>query len=716
MNYPYGEHALFTDMQPIFSAGMQWWNWHVSDISTKTVGIMNVFLFISLLFASGILFLLFRKLHLPAWYAGLVALGVLMLSPQNIRLEGHFGLSHIWVFPFLLLLLCRYEERHSRRYQSLQIGILLWIAAQLHFYYFGLGALFLSLYTLYQLIVDPSWRNIRARLSHLVVMVLLPFALLNIWIHWANYTPDRPNNPYGFDSYIGYLEGIFLPYENFPLFKWIDSQIVQVRRVNSETQAYEGLVAFAFTAWAVFSRYKIFDKSWDEAAYHRVHKRYLAGILTAATILLVFAMGFPFAIKGMEWSIKYMGPLKQFRGLGRFTWSYYYVINLIAFYVIWNYSVRFKGFKDGKARWFRWVIALAPVAVLAYEGYQLQTLRKLALSPNPILRSIAAPTPDHWLNKVDFSKYQALMPIPYNHIGSENIWLDIDYYLYHKMYITTYHTGVPDMGVNMSRTPVNQMVKSVQLTLEPCEPPLILEDFPDNRPIALMIEPKREEETKTRYKYLLQKATPVFESQDMKVMSLHPDSIRAVQRQLALSVSNRMDKEAAYDLKGGWKSNQPPSWFWYQSFDSLTSTKYIFKGKGAHESLFRDTTWLLKSHIPKGVYDLSLWVKVDLDMGMTEDVKIIEKARNDGHEIHFTHEGLRFHLVTIVDGWALFSLPFEVYDPEANMQIFMPPKQIGGKYYIDEVVIKHNDADIYKRAPGWVVRNNAWYKLPDAGR
>ena len=35
MNYPYGEHVLFTDNQPILSAGMQWWSRHVDDLSAR---------------------------------------------------------------------------------------------------------------------------------------------------------------------------------------------------------------------------------------------------------------------------------------------------------------------------------------------------------------------------------------------------------------------------------------------------------------------------------------------------------------------------------------------------------------------------------------------------------------------------------------------------------------------------------------------------------
>ncbi len=125
MNYPFGEHVLFTDNQPIFSGALQWWDRNVASMSGRTVGAMNIFQVISLLFGCAAMFLLLRKLHLPVWFAGWVALGVVFLSPQINRFDGHFGLSHTFVFPLLLYLLCRYEERRSRRYQSLQIGILI---------------------------------------------------------------------------------------------------------------------------------------------------------------------------------------------------------------------------------------------------------------------------------------------------------------------------------------------------------------------------------------------------------------------------------------------------------------------------------------------------------------------------------------------------------------------------------------------------------------
>ena len=712
MNYPYGEHVLFTDNQPIFSAGMQWWSKHVEDLSGKTVGMVNMFQFLSLLLGAGILFLLLHRLHLPVWYAGLAALGILFLSPQYNRFDGHFGLSHTWIFPLLLLLLYHYEVRHSRRYQSLQIGILVWLAAQLHFYYLGLSALFLGLYTVFQLINDPTLRNFRVRISHLIVMIVLPFMLLNIWIHWTNYATDRPANPYGFTTYIGYWEGIFLPYEQFPFYQWIDRNIIKIRRVDGETQAYVGAIAFLFTLWAIRRRFRLFDPVWDEMAHHRLQKRYLYGIFTAALLLLLFSCGFPFAIKGMDWMVRFFGPLRQFRGLGRFTWAFYYVANVLAFYILWHKSLYFKGFSGGRFLWFRWVIVAVPLLMLGYEGYTFQKIKKLTLRENLAQREVFAKDPNHWLNKVDFSQFQALLPLPYYHVGSENIWLDFDFRHYTKMQATAFHTGIPDMGVNMSRTPIGEMVKSVQLVTAPGQVPEILNDLPNNLPIALVVEPSHWDDVQRRYHHLLAHATPVYDGPDLKIFSLALDSLKLAIRESVQAVNQ--EATAKSKVKTGlWQSEVAPGWMLSQTFDSLPNTQHIFQGKGAYTGQMSDTTWLFKKQIPKGLYTLSMWLYVKSEMAMTDEVKLIENDRSDGHEIHFQHEGLRFHLQQIVNGWALFELSFEVYSETSNTNIFLQKKGVELPFWVDEVLIKRLDATLYRQSPTWISRNNFWYQLSE---
>ncbi len=728
MGYPFGEHVLFTNNQPIISAGIKWWSRHVFDVNNEVIGILNWLQVLSMIFGAGVIYLMLRKLHIRVWYAGLSALGIAFLSPQYNFFEAQFGLSHIWVFPMLLLLLCRYEERFSRRYQSLLIGILLWFAAQLHFYYLGVSAVFLGFYTLFQIFLNLSWRSIWTRLSHLTVMVLLPYAFLNVWLHWSDYCPDRTATPAGFMEYTARWEGVFFPYDYFPLRHWIDQLFTHIHGMEGKVPAYAGLVAFLFTLWLVLKRrFRLFEPEWEAMAYHRVHKNYLRGICFAAFATLLLSLGIPFTIKGLEWTADYMGPFRQFRDLGRFAWAFYYVINVLVFYILWNKSQRmelnekwiaFVKTKSSVAAHYlpdvaKWSLAILPLIILCSEAIYFQNHHITKTVPNLALRSVVANSNDHWLNKVDFARFQALMPLPYYHIGSENIWLEPYPPLFKKMQYTALQTGIPDMGVNMSRTAISRMVKSLQFSLLACEPPAMLSEFPDNRPIALMIEPSMWEETKIGYEHLLSKASTVYDGPDLRIMSLIPDSVRTWSQQQARKISAEMDRFARFDAKAGFRSEKQALWYAYLNFDTVTTSQHVFQGKGAGEANLGDTTWIWKKNIPKGSYTFSIWIKVDEDMGMTQELSLLETNNSpDNHFYRRQGTALQKGIQTIVNGWALFEYPFEVEKDGSDMEIYLYKPHVNQTFWYDEVLIKNKDFNLYRREPGWVQRNNFWYKLP----
>ena len=711
MNYPYGDHVLFTDNQPIISSSLQWWDRAIAPISDQTVGILNIIQVLSLMLGCGVLFLFFRKLHLPVGYAMAGALVLTFLAPQYNRFTAHFGLSHTFVIPMLLYWLCRYEERESRRYQSLHIAFLVWFAAQLHFYYFGMAALFLTLYTGFQILRQFNRKNIFRRMSHWIVMVIVPFVLLNVWLHWSDYAPDRAASPYGFTTYIGYWEGVFLPYDFMPLHQWINHTFVPIRELDGESKAYAGIIALFYTLWLLFSGFKMFGKNWEDAAYHRTHKHYLRGIFFAAFALLLFACGFPFAIKGMDWMVDYMGPLRQFRGLGRFTWVYYYVINTLIFYGAWNWGRRFTGFgKKQRLPRFKYVIMAFPLVILAMEAYSFQSNKPVETSPNATQKAVLQQQKHHWIGKVDLSDCQAILPLPYYHIGSENVWKEFNYDHYRFITEMAHQTGLPDMGVNMSRTPIGDMVKSLQLVLEPGEIPAILADLPDNRPIVIVSLASLWENTVRDYPHLLEKAHIVYEDGEVKILKILPDQLRNHAEEFSQAIHREIQNAALTPVPGThWLTSTPHPEIHTVSFDELTTTKFHFQGTGAFSGLMSEPATLWSGALPKGRYNFTVWMKVNQDMGANHELHVVENAQSDGHEIHHQHEGLRFYIKSIVNGWGLFSVDVESYEG-GNMHFFLLKKGVNTPFYADEVVIKPAGVTLYRQEAGWVVRDNFWYR------
>lgn len=93
MNYPKGEHVLFTDGQTALANTLKFISRNIVDISDYTVGIMHYAIVLSFLIGAVFIFLTFRRLGLPAWFGALAALGMMLMSPQ------HSGPSRITPYP-----------------------------------------------------------------------------------------------------------------------------------------------------------------------------------------------------------------------------------------------------------------------------------------------------------------------------------------------------------------------------------------------------------------------------------------------------------------------------------------------------------------------------------------------------------------------------------------------------------------------------------------
>lgn len=124
-----------------------------------------------------------------------------------------------------------------------------------------------------------------------------------------------------------------------------------------------------------------------------------------------------------------------------------------------------------------------------------------------------------------------------------------------------------------------------------------------------------------------------------------------------------------------------------------------------------DTTWLWNAPLPKGHHIISFWLHINQDLGMNHEMKTYENTISDGKEIHVAHDGMRFHLRSVVGDWGLFELSFQVYEPDSRLRIFLQKRGVDQPFFLDELFIRPLDADsCAANAAGWwrIITGTGW--------
>ncbi len=512
MLYPYGDHVVFSDNQPILSNTLRWLEDRGFAVADRTIGIFNLAMLLSLLLSALLLFGIWRRLEVPPWIAAVAAAGVSFLSPQLLRFEGHYGLAHSFVLPALLYLMLQYEERPGLM-TSLKIAAIVLISSQLHFYFFGITSFLLLAWFLVRTIRKPSRKRLFFDLRHLLIQWILPLGFLMFWLYGHGQWPERPANPYGFLEYRAHWEGLLLPYD-LPLGEWISENWISVRQVGIEGYAYIGWLAILGLVGIGIG--KLFKLRFSSSA-NRVHCRFLFHSGCAAFLLLLLSLGLPFIIPPLENLLPYTGPLRQFRGIGRFAWPFFYVVNICSVY-FWYQLARSR-----PSRLFGIVAVLLLTGILASDVWQVRMAHPLHSRSLQNLKQQLGLQEAAWLKYINPSDYQAILPIPFFHIGSENFWIEPKGQILEKTLIASLQSGLPTLAALMTRSPLDRSRKALQLALPHETMPSILNDLPSSKPLLLLVDKSLPSQQQAAH--LLENARFLYENEAVQFFSFALDDI-----------------------------------------------------------------------------------------------------------------------------------------------------------------------------------------------
>ncbi|MBP6237655.1 MAG: hypothetical protein KA270_09975 [Saprospiraceae bacterium] len=494
------------------------------------------------------------------------------------------------------------------------IGLVITLSGLLHMYYFITG----SILTCLSIFIYYVNNRYKGRLMEIikvsVLQVILPFIILNFLSSYFNHSSDRPNDPWGFFYYHSTWEGLFFSYK-LPLFEFVNNNITKVRWLDNEGKNYIGLASVLVI---LFGFYQIIFNFKTFIAY--INRSNLVKYFTWIFLLTsLISFGYPFTISGFEWLLDYTGPFKQFRSIGRVGWISFYAINFLSIPLLYHWL------KEKKIQPL--LLYTIPLIILS-EGILFSSKKEFSqtnLDAYQCSTNLNLP--------LDGTEYQATLPDPYFHIGSECFsWWDQAENI-NQTFKIGYNLNLPSMGVNMSRTSFQQALLLNELVNLPAKVPEIINIIKAKSPKPLLlIESKMNiNDHRSKLSHWTKNAPIVYENDEFRLRKLELSLFDQEVKKFNDSINQLVIVPPTFHRELNFKKVKGSSGWGYESyslFDSIVPGRYIIS---------------YEMECPNATYVLS-----------TTEAWQYNKTHG---QLEYTGEGNRFNYKKINGNKILFEIP-----------------------------------------------------------
>lgn len=705
MNYPYGENIVFTGGQPLLGNILKLF-FDGEHVVQHVLFSYNFVMFLSIVLAPLFLFLIFTQMfRVGKWHALLFALGITFLSPQLARLPGHFALSFIFAIPCFIFLLYRFSLQPTFL-KSIAIALFTLVVASFHLYYLGFFAVIALVFFALKLIHkrDFSLRNMTLAGTHLLVQVFIPYFLLSLVTQAQVDVNDRTELPWGYFEYTSNWSGVLLQSETMP--KFIKKNI-HWDNAPWEGVAYIGLFAIMIGLGTIF--YLLKRKFLLNKNLLINNDRFWLLVLVLSGFLgLLYSFAIP--LKWNDWLFHHSGPLKQMRGVGRFAWIFYYCINIAAVIIFVRWLEQRKSVMKKSI-----FVGLA-VGLLCFEAHMF--VKKFESRINnyfPEMSDTENKLPENrWIRDFDFTRYQAIIPLPFFHIGSENYVINIDDDQIKKhTYLLSLKSGLPTVAMSGSRTSRGQALNIAKLFMTPYERPSYIDDLPSSKPFLVLVDTERP--LKEQEIAVLDVSKEVFEYGRFKLLSLSPDKL---DRRASYASQIKETIEASdISLGKSWQAHNNKH-FYFENFDHLDN-RLGLEGTPAITGKINNYTRLYEGELKGmnvGTLTCSYWFKgIDLDLYPRSSIELVIETDKD---MHYQYFSVFRTCKQVVGDWGLIEFEFDtaieneqfkkMYLSVYNHDIYGDDKML----VVDNLMIRLKNSDLYRVRSGVLSMNNLLIPSP----
>ncbi len=677
MNYPYGEIVTYLDSQPPISILIKMVSKVFPNIVNYDVGIMHYLILLSFVFSIFLFYKIFALLKVNFLFSILGAWLIVLMSPQFMRLFGHYSLSYMFMYPLIIYLLL---QANRRKTNNIIILFIILFSFFLH-PYIGLSLFaFVGLVGFIQWIAYKyyPWKKL---IGDFIVRGVLPISIFLIVTFLLDHHVNRSNNPSGLTYYHSYLKTIFVA-------SFEPSKSFYKSFISFHDQPFEGIAYIGFAS-NIIVLLSVFWYAFKRKFYISKEVRIL---VLASFFLLLFSFGIPHVYPFPK-LLDLLPSLRQFRGLGRFSWFFYYVINIVTVVTL------FEIYSNSKGKKFVKILPVLLLLIFCGEAYYHQKgLNISRLKVNNEFNLEIGKEYSSAIANVTAKDFQAILPLPFYHVGSEDFAVEGSSQSVKNSMLLSYHLGMPILGSLGSRTSVDESKKALSILLPKYFEKTIAEDIKSRKDFLVMASSGEMSEEES---FLVSEAKLIHTGNSFSLYSLPFARLFEYHKHRETLLATFSSLNNLRHLKNGYVVSDTSKYFRVEDYD--TEQKDISYIGGAKVLDKKASTSFFE--IPEGEleagkeYELSLWTynkgygRASFQIIWAEYDVVAGKGNwkysTDGR---FSEK---------IDGdWSLIQFKFTPPNNKTSYKIYIPGRDNGvEKIYLDNIILKEASLDIYRLLP-----------------
>lgn len=447
MNYPFGEHIIYTDCQPIFTFILRLFPFTHHYL----IGIMHSMMFLSFIITPLILNRVLRLLEVDKIPAFFISMAITFLSPQFLKINaGHFALAYGCIFPLSLLFILQYIKT-----RTLRNFFILLLYNTIVFYlhpYLGFCVAVFSFISLLSYEVLHFNRNFFLRNSAASLFCgVFPLVFFKAFMLLTDQHSNRTTEPFGASLMVENIDSILAP--DFGPFQDVMEFFFKNRTQHYEGHTYLGFFTILLTL--------LFLLALPFTLKKMRFKKEMLCILLASFFMLLISFGIH--IKLFEYLNIKSSTLNQFRAVCRFSWIFYYTLPVFLVVTLYDHlKIVLNELR------FNYIVIIISFFFFSFNLVEAHSFFKL--HDHVFWKYKNFFNPDYlnseekkMLEKLKTSKVQAILPLPLFHGGSEMYdRLGSNNSMIPSM-IYSYHSGLPILSVMMSRTSMSETEDLIEL-------------------------------------------------------------------------------------------------------------------------------------------------------------------------------------------------------------------------------------------------------------